>query len=109
MDIAENLSPSEIRARIFSCKSRIHELKEKRKRYHTHIKQTKLLLKNVERNCDKRTCAELNDLEISTIRHFLYFLQETLIDLDYFWQKEAQYCTSLHGKLDKLGEKVYSI
>jgi hypothetical protein len=107
MDITTYLTASEIRARIFICQAKIHELKQKRKKCHQNIRGAKKLIKNIERCIDKKLDSELCNFEVSSVATCLKFLRETLCDLDYFWQKEVEYCIKLHRKMDELGEMVY--
>jgi hypothetical protein len=107
MDITTYLTASEIRARIFICQARMHVLKHKRKKCHRNIRGAKTLIKNIERCIDKKLDSELCNFEVSSVAVSLEFLRETLCDLDYFWQKEVQFCINLHSKMDELGERVY--
>lgn len=107
MDITDYLDPSELRARIFLCQARMHDIKMKRKRYHKNIRGAKILIKNIERCLDKKQTSELSNFEVSSVAVCLSVLRETLIELDHFWKTEVEYCVKLHQKMDELGERVY--
>lgn len=108
MDIINYMNnAADIRARIFFCQAKIQELKQNRKRHHKNIRGAKNLIKNIERCIDRKENNELINFEVSTVAVFLSFLRETLIDLDYLWEKEVQYCVRLHRKMDDIGERVY--
>ena len=107
MDV-NKLSISELRRRIAKCKARISILKEERKKYYVHIRSAKNLIKNIERNIDlKRSCPDIDNLEATSVRSYLKYLQESLISLDNFWLEKVNECTSLHKRVDDLNEQVY--
>ncbi len=107
MDVTDCISSSDIRARIFSCKFRIKDLLEKRKKYHANIRGAKRLSKNISRCIDKDVDCELRNFELSSVSHFLSFLREALLELDDLYNSEVEYCAKLHRKMDELNERVY--
>ena len=107
MDVNEHISAIELRARIFSTKSRIVELKEDRKKTHLYIKKAKILIKNIERSIDCKHNNEFVNYEVQSVVSYLKSLREKLIELDHYWQIETEHCAKLHEKLDVLNERVY--
>lgn len=107
MDITDFLSATEIRARIFLSKSRLKDLKDKRKRHYKEIKSAKKLIRFIESSIDRGTINDVINLETNSVRTYLSFLRETLIDLEYLWNVESEFCRILHRKIDQLGERVY--
>lgn len=107
MDITEFISATEIRARIFSCRAELKKLKDSRKRHYKEINAAKKLIRAIESSIDRGVICELSNLEADSVRSYLLFLRETLIDLEYFWKIQNNFYRILHKKIDALGERVY--
>lgn len=107
MDIIDILSATEIRARIFLSKSRLRDLKDKRKRHYKEINGAKKLIRFIESSIDKGNINDVLNLETDSVRIYLSFLRESLIDLEHLWSVESEFCRILHRKIDQLGERVY--
>lgn len=107
MDLTDFLSATQIRARIFSSKSRLKELKDKRKRHYKEINKAKRLFRSIESAIDRGRIDEVFDLDSGSIRTYLLFLRENLSYLEDLWACEINHCRNLHKKIDDLGERVY--
>jgi len=107
MDITNRLSATEIRARIFSSKSRLRELKDKRKRHYAEINKAKRLFRSIESSIDRGCIDELSSLDSDSIRTYLLYLRHSISYLEELWRHEVVYCRNLHKKIDNLGERVY--
>lgn len=108
MDMSDlSLSAIELRARIFASKTRLQELKDKRKRYYKEISKAKQLIRTVESCIDRGEISDISLLETDSIRSYLSYLKETLNDLECLWKVEVEYSRKLHEKIDDMNERVY--